>query len=157
MNTRKLSEKLRRQLEMWITKIPMRRSEITKERAEEMLTTSPLLQRKLRISSSPHQLTPAVAIPLQSPTTDPVLPSRITSRRASQSEDLGGRIWNHLNRIWRRRKQRNRRQLWRQLWLHLTLCRNQSQKPLPHHGGTSLKSTGRTVTLPPHLLRPRQL
>ena len=71
----------------------------------------PTIQRKLRISSSLHQLTPAVAIPLQSPTTDPVLPSRITSRRASQSEDPGGRIWNHLNRIWRRRKQRKQRQL----------------------------------------------
>jgi len=129
----------------------MRRSEITRERAGGMLTTSPRLLRRL------PQLTPPQVMSLQPLTTDPVLLSRTTSRRASQSEDHGGRIWKHLKIIWRRRKQRNQRQLWLLLTQPMpALCKEQRQRPPPHHGGTSLKSSVTTVTLLRHpLLRPQ--
>merc|ERR1711971_707188 len=81
--------------------------ETTRERAGGMLTTSPRLSERPQISSHLPQLTRPVVMSLQPLITDPVLLSRTTSQRASQSEDPGGRIWKHLNRLWRRRKQPN--------------------------------------------------
>ena len=147
MNIKRQSEKLPRLPETLLTKIRMRRFEITRERAGGMLTRSRLSQHL-----SQHQPPPPTP-----PATDPVLLLRTMSRRASLSGATGGRTWRSSNKILRRRKQR-RSNL--ELQSHHTrsvppqLRQRQNTLLRQHHGGTSLKSL--EITPRPPVRQPRQ-